>query len=241
MLYDETAVRDNLRNRDGKRVFYLGKGDQLTASARDWLTRQRVEILPASSAKPERYRILSGGYTEEKPEHMTHLSGDVLVPKTHPRIAFRGAVDTLEAELLLAMEAVPGEIRGSLQEVLDLARLLIRCEVLDEPLEQKMLCGLTMEEQRKRSHFPQEYYGVPHFMPEFSDGSAILRLNRCRAAARSAELTAVHAFRDREGNLTRPDLVTALNRMSSMLYLLMIRLKGEKTQIRVDKTTRSGL
>ena len=235
MLYDETAARDNVRNRDGKRVFYLGKQDRLTPSARDWLNRERIEILPAEAAKPQRYRILGGGYTEEKPEHMTHLNGDVLVPKTHPRIAFRGAVDTLEAELLLPMEAVPEDIRKDLRQILELSRLLIRCEVLEQPLEQTTLCGLTQQEQRKRSHFPQEYYGVPHFMPEFSDGSAILRLNRCRTAARNAELTAVRAFVDGEGNVTRQDLLTALNRMSSMLYLLMIRLKGENTQKRVDK------
>ena len=235
MLYDETAARDNVRNRDGKRVFYLGKQDRLTPSARDWLNRERIEVLPAEAAKPQRYRILGGGYTEEKPEHMTHLSGDILVPKTHPRIAFRGAVDTLEAELLLTMEAVPEDIRKDLRQILELSRLLIRCEVLEQPLEQTTLCGLTQQEQRKRSHFPQEYYGVPHFMPEFSDGSAILRLNRCRTAARNAELTAVRAFVDGEGNVTRQDLLTALNRMSSMLYLLMIRLKGENTQKRVDK------
>ena len=235
MLYDETAARDNVRNRDGKRVFYLGKQDRLTPSARDWLNRERIEILPAEAAKPQRYRILGGGYTEEKPEHMTHLNGDVLVPKTHPRIAFRGAVDTLEAELLLTMEAVPEDIRKDLRQILELSRLLIRCEVLEQPLEQTTLCGLTQQEQRKRSHFPQEYYGVPHFMPEFSDGSAILRLNRCRTAARNVELTAVRAFVDGEGNVTRQDLLTALNRMSSMLYLLMIRLKGENTQKRVDK------
>ena len=68
MLYDETAARDNVRNRDGKRVFYLGKQDRLTPSARDWLNRERIEILPAEAAKPQRYRILGGGYTEEKPE-----------------------------------------------------------------------------------------------------------------------------------------------------------------------------
>ena len=235
MLYDETAARDNVRNRDGKRVFYLGKQDRLTPSARDRLNREHIEILPAEAAKPQRYRILGGGYTEEKPEHMTHLNGDVLVPKTHPRIVFRGAVDTLEAELLLTMEAVPEDIRKDLRQILELSRLLIRCEVLEQPLEQTTLCGLTQQEQRKRSHFPQEYYGVPHFMPEFSDGSAILRLNRCRTAARNAELTAGRAFVDGEGNVTRQDLLTALNRMSSMLYLLMIRLKGENTQKRVDK------
>ena len=102
MLYSKEAVRDNIRNRDGKRVFYLGKGDQLTSDARDFLTRERIEILPATDAKTERYRLLNGGYMDTKPENMTHLNAEVLVPKTHPRILFRGAVDSLEAELLLA-------------------------------------------------------------------------------------------------------------------------------------------
>ena len=36
----------------------------------------------------------------EKPEHMTHLRGNLLVPKTHPRIAFRGQLDSLQAEII---------------------------------------------------------------------------------------------------------------------------------------------
>lgn len=53
MLYTLEAVRENLRNRQGKRVFYLGKGDSLTSGARDFLLRERIDILPASEAKPE--------------------------------------------------------------------------------------------------------------------------------------------------------------------------------------------
>ena len=225
MLYNEEAVRANIRNREGKRVYYLGKGDQLTSSARDWLNRERIEILPAEQAKPQRYRLLSGGYVEEKPEHMTHLNGDVLVPKNHPRILFRGKMDTLESELILCQLA-DKSLENPVGEILGLARQIIRCEVLGEPLKWDTLCGLTESEQRKRSHFPQEYYGQPHFMPSFSDGMVITRLNRARCAAREAELASIDAFADREGNLTRQDIPQALNRMSSMLYLLMIQKKA---------------
>ena len=224
MLYTEESVRANIRNREGKRVFYLGRGDSLTPGARDWLTRERIQLLSADAAKPERFRLQSGGYLEEKPEHMTHLNAEVLVPKTHPRIRFRGAVDALEAELILAQLAVP-EITGKLEEILSLARRLIRCDVLGEPLEDATLCGLTEQEQRRRSHFPQEYYGTAHFMPSVADGAAIARLNRARCAAREAELRAVEAFSDREGYPTRPDILKALNRMSSMLYILMLEQK----------------
>lgn len=226
MLWDEQAVRANIRNRDGKRVYYLGKGDQLTSSARDFLRRERIEILPGSQARPERYRLLSGGYAEEKPEHMTHLNGEVLVPKTHPRIRFRGKMDTLEAELILC-QRIPGAPEMALGDVLDFARKILRCDVLDEPLIWDTLCGLSEQEQRTRSHMPQDYYGQPHFMPQASDGPVIAGLNRARCFAREAELAAVEAFSDREGNLIREDIPKALNRMSSMLYLLMIQEKAK--------------
>lgn len=218
MLYDETAVKANLRNREGKRVFFLAKNDTLTPSARDFLHRERIAVLPAEQAKPQRYRLLGGGFVEEKPEHMTHLNAEVLVPKTHPRIRFRGAMDTLEAELLLCGSEV--------QEILDLARRIVRCDVLGEPVGEVVLLGLTEQEQRKRSHFPQDYYGIAHFMPSFADGTKLLQLNRCRCAARSAELAAVAAFMDADGVPTRTDILRALNRMSSMLYILMLQAKS---------------
>jgi len=221
MLYTELSVRDNIRNRGGKRVFYLGKGDRLTASAQDYLARERIEVLPASQAKPERYRLLGGGFMEDKPEHMTALYADVLVPKTHPRIRFRGMLDTLEAELLLTASQCPGQ-EEALKELLALSRRILRCEVLEEALPSEPLCGLSQEELRSHSHFPQEYYGQPHFMPEPSDGPAILRLNRLRCLVRETELAAAAAFPPDK----RPDILRALNRMSSLVYVLMIREKA---------------
>ena len=217
MLYDETAVRANIRNRDGKRVFYLRGEDTLTPLARDFLHKERIEILPAQEAKIQRYRLLAGGFAEEKPEHMTHLNGDILVRKTHPRIRFRGMIDLLEAELLLCGRET--------EEILTLARKLIRCDVMNEPVGEFTLYGLSSDQQRQHSHFPQDHYGIPHFMPDYTDSPQVLRLNRCRSICRQAELAAVDAFSDRDGNLTRVDIVQALNRMSSMLYILMIRRK----------------
>ena len=225
MLYTERSVRDNVRNRAGKRVFYLGKGDQLTSGARDFLNRERIEILPAEQARPAQFQLLGGGFVTEKPEHMTHLNGDVLVPKTHPRIAFRGALDTLEAELILCKLDGDKKTAKDLTEILQFARLILRCEVLDEPIPVKKLCGLSPEEIRSHSHRPQDFYNQPHFMPEAEDGRCIARLNRCRCAAREAELRAVAAFTDKDGNPTRADLLQALNRLSSMLYILMIQCK----------------
>ena len=221
MLCNLTTVRDNIRNREGKRVYYLAKGDQLTSDARDYLTRERIAILPASEARPERYRLLGGGYMEEKPEHMTHLNAQVLVPKTHPRIALRGAVDTLEAELLLCCAHAEGEIRRQLEEALSYARLLLRWEVLEEPVRSQTLGGMDAQVLRERSHRPQDFYGKPHFMPAPDDGKLLLQVNRARCLARAAELQAAAAFGE-----TREDLLRGFNRLSSFLYLIMIQLKN---------------
>jgi len=221
MLYTEANVKDNIRNREGKRVFYLGKGDQLTSDARDYLSGERIEILPASEAKPQRWKLLNGGYMEEKPESMTHLNGDTLVEKTHPRIAFRGAVDTLEAELLLCCANATGIIRTQLEEALSYTRYLLRAEVLEESVKATALGGMDENALRQRSHRPQDFYGQPHFMPEPADGNLLLQVNRARCAARNAELKAVTAF-----PTGREDLLKAFNRLSSFLYLIMIQLKA---------------
>ena len=207
MLWQAHQVHDNLRNREGKRVFYLAKGDQLTSEARDFLIRERVEILPAPAKTP-------------KPEPMTHLNGDTLVPKTHPRIFLRGKLDSLESALILCQLQLPA-LTQPLGELLAQTRRILRCEVLEEPLKEVRLLGLTEEELRRRSHIPQEYYGVPHFMPEASDGETIARLNRLRCQVRETELAAAAAFPEGQ----REDLLQALNRMSSAVYLLMIQQK----------------
>ena len=115
-----------------------------------------------------------------------------------------------------------------MEEILTLSRKILRCDVLEEPLEAEKLCGLTESEQRSRSHRPQDYYGQAHFMPSVQDGEALLWLNLARTTARNAERAAVEAFTDREGNLIREDIPLTLNRISSMLYILMIELKKER-------------
>ena len=231
MLFDKKAVQENIRNKDGKRVFYLGKGHQLTSDARDWLTGERIPILSAEQARQNTYRLQNGAMLERKPEHMTHLNAEVLVDKTHPRIAFRGAMDTLEAELMLCQLNLQEPWKNQVEEALNFSRELIRCDVLEEPVSRRTLCGMTESELRSHSHRPQDYYGQAHFMPSVTDGAAVLWLNRARCAARAAELAAVRAFGDREGNPTRVDILQALNRMSSMLYILMIQVKAQNGKL----------
>lgn len=226
MLYNEETVKANIRNRDGKRVFFLGGKDTLTPSARDWLCQQRIDIRPATEAPISQFQLCDGSIIDQKQEHMTHLRGNILVPKTHPVIAFRGAMDNLQAELLSAQLTANEIVRRQLEEILTLARNIIRWEVMEEPAVMEPLCGLTAQELRSHSHRPQDFYGQPHFMPSYKDGACMIQLNRARCAARNAELAAAKAFETPTGECARSDILTILNRMSSMIYILMIRQKA---------------
>lgn len=59
-VFTEEAARANVRNRDGRRVFYLASGDHLTPSAREWLRQERIELLPAAEAASRPTRDWTG-------------------------------------------------------------------------------------------------------------------------------------------------------------------------------------
>lgn len=232
MLYTEESVRAGVRVRDGKRVFFLAEGDRLTPTARDWLASEGITLISHIEKPPRTYTTLFGGTLTEKPEHMTHLAGNVLVFKDHPRIAFRGMIDALEAELLLCQRVADtehqSELVRALQEILDFVRSLIRADVLGEPVKEVNLCGLSAAELREQSHYPAKYFGQPHFMPSYTDSPALLQLNRVRTVVRQTELACYRAFRNSDGAVERNDLILALNRLSSLCWILMIRLKAGK-------------
>lgn len=231
MVFTEEQVRANLRVKDGKRVFYLGTGDKLTPAAKSFLRQEHIEVLPAAGAKMTEFETLFGARLTEKPEHMTHLRGNVLVMKDHPRIRFRGFIDALEAELLLCIkEAENSEIASELTEILQFIRELIPADVLGEKVKPWKLCDLTPDELREHSHFPQKYYGQPHFMPSGSDSRLLLQLNKVRTVVRQTELAAFDAFKTKDGAVEREDIILALNRLSSLFWILMIREKAKETK-----------
>ena len=229
MVFTEEHVRANLRVKDGKRVFYLAAGDKLTPAANSFLRQEHVKVLPATEAKIAEYVTLFGAKLTEKPEHMTHLRGNLLVAKDHPRIRFRGMIDALEAELLLCMdEAKDTGLLPHLREVLQFIRDLIPADVLGEPVKPWNLCGMTAEQLREKSHFPQKYFDQPHFMPAETDGRLILMLNKVRTVVRQTELAAYDAFKTKEGGTDRDDIILALNRLSSLFWIFMIQEKARR-------------
>ncbi len=225
-----TEAEARVRSDGGTRgPVVLEPGEVLSPSARAYLTEHRVQVTRAKTASS--YRTEQGERFKEKPEHMTHLNSHVLVEKTHPRIRFRGMIDQLEGEILQAQLAAHQggyeELTGELGEVLQFVRQCIRYDVLDEAVREVTLCGLTAAELREHSHHPEKYYGQGHFLPTYQDGAVMLWLNQVRTTVRQTELAACEAWPPMASH-SRQDIIQGLNRLSSLLWIQMIRLKAGK-------------
>ena len=158
-------------------------------------------------------------------EHLTNLLGASVVSKTHPRIELRGRFDELNARIILvqtqARDAGLPALETDLEEVRAKITELMSCEVRDTPCGDFSLWGLSDEEIRQRSHTPERYYGLGHILPHPDMGRWAAEINLLRTLVREAELCACRAFDGgADGSVTRPDIVRALNRLSSALYIL---------------------
>ncbi len=137
------------------------------------------------------------GYSE-KPEHMTHLRENLLVPKNHPRILLRGKFDSLEALIMqtqiTALDEGYKNIAGELDEVMGFVQVLLACEVKDEPVPEIRIFGMNSQRLRYVSHHLTEEFGIQHSMPHYSMGKICVALNTLRTFVRETELSAVNAF-----------------------------------------------
>lgn len=170
----------------------------------------------------------------EKPEHLTHLRGSTLVEKTHPRILLRGKLDscqakTLEVGILAAKERRQAIVDG-LDEILEYLREILAAEVKEEPLDRTTLLGMDEAELRAVSHNPRPHFGIGHIVPNMAMAPCLIGLNALRTLTRETELACVAAFRKENGSSARPDLVQALNRLSSAIYIMICRECGRNNR-----------
>ena len=190
---------------------------------------QPVSALP-EFVKPDHFDLPDGTQVAEKPEYLTALAGNMLVEKDHPVIRLRGQLDSLEAQLVLAQVTFRrlGLPKGvdDLADVLEHVKQIMRAEVLGVRLEDTPMIGMTLDEIRHASHYPQEIFGIPHFFTTVDDGEAVATLNVLRTKSREVELAAYDAFKQPGGEPRRQDILTTLNRLSSVLYLMMMKAKS---------------
>lgn len=217
--------------------FHLGKDTILTPSARAYLTEKNITIIErgvhpkkeveVTDPKKEEYITSFGVVLDHKPEHMTHLRGNHLVFKDHPRIQLRGAIDSLESEIILvqivAQKDNKPQLVDDLQEVIQFIRKLLQCELTEQPVEDFKLQGLNESEIREQSYHPSQYFGMKHFLPNVKYGEVTAHLNRLRTLTRKTEIIAFKAFRLSDGTMIRNDIIQAFNRLSSLFWIMMFK------------------
>ena len=246
----ENALRLELRNSQPE-VYYVPNGSMLTPAAREYLQQRKIKIakegehakedgprivatevppaqpvqMQGEQVKPKYVDYETGAFYMSKPEFMTQLFGNKLVAKNHPRILFRGKLDSLQA-LVVLDQVLIGEngsekLVADLDNILGVLREIMRCDVLDEEYRGETIIGLTHAELRERSHNPQKFFNIKQMvLPDKSMGKEYALLNQLRTAVRETEVAAVDAFSDGK-KFTRGDIIEELNRLSSAVHIMM--------------------
>jgi ethanolamine utilization cobalamin adenosyltransferase len=227
-LISEKVLREAFKSGVPK-AYRLPEDAILSPAAKEYLNQLRVPLLPKDAAD----NCSSAAETPGKPEYMTNLDAGHLVEKSHPRIVFRGKIDSLQAQILfvqaeLVKAKAHSKMISDLEEFLSLARQMIKSEVLNTPLPDVTLLGLDATGLREHSHHSEKYYKVKNMVPaSYKMGSEYVLLNLLRTQVREAELAAVGAFTEGSA-VTHTDIITALNRMSSALHIMMCMLLAGK-------------
>ena len=244
----EAALRILLKDENlaALKEYRVAEGVIVTPSARGYLTDHKIDLIigdkrviknpsgkdGTQSDEPvkKQQMILTG----DKPEYMTSLRAGELVYKDHKTVKLRGKIDSFEAKTLetqLAFrKAGYGELESCLAEVLDYARAIMRAEVRGEELPPLQLFGMDEKDIRDSSHHPMKHLGIQHFMPvTVDDGEVVLALNTLRTIVREVEIAACEAFQTESGAPDREDIIMGLNRLSSALYVLMLKARIGKT------------
>ncbi len=221
--------------RSGDTIF-LELYDYVTSQAEEYIKNNGLIVIRASDEhrpmpmgkKAESYVSEDGKQTfKEKPEHMTHLRDNILVPKNSARIRYRGMLDyaqakTIEVQILAEQQGYK-KASDDLQSVLLLLRKLMSCDVLDTPLEDFDLLGLEEKEIREISHNPQKYIGIDHLLPDRRCGALCASVNVLRTILRQTEISAMDAYFT-DDKFINQDVICALNRLSSAVYIIYCRL-----------------
>lgn len=240
-ILTEAMLRNELNNKEIKN--YIVDSDTIiTPSAKQYLKERRIELTikgkEGSEEKPiikNEYKenlsqkfiaVLGGGYFDKKPEYMTHLYGNKLVFKDHPHIILRGKLDSLQSKIMEVQVSLSKnekkKIIKDLDEMLGLCRNIMKAEVLKEPLGEIKVLGLDEKSMRAITHNPKKNFNTGHILPSWEMGETMILLNALRSTVRETEIACITAFKSEDG-VSRPDIIKAMNRLSSCVYIIMLR------------------
>lgn len=189
--------------------------------------RQRVHPLTSSATRQAAHCLLCQQVVDQKPDAMTHLDATTLVAKNDLRIAFRGRVDSAIAQAVLLQtqwqdETVAPTLQAMLADIRSALGNVLRCETLGETMAPITVGNFDEAQLHAVSHNPLKHLGHDHIVPALEHGITVARLNVLRTAIREAEVAGAQTFIDKDFSVRRSDLLQALNRLSSAVYVLML-------------------
>ena len=217
----EIELRDRVKREGQLDTISIDSGTLITPAAAQYAREQGIKIIYGDQYIGISREQLKG---QKKPEHYTHLDHKNLVPKTHPRIKLRGMLDLLQALIIKAqvtvkMEGMP-KLVGDLEQLLAYTRQLLRNEMTGDEVPDLKLFGLSEEEIHEYSHHPFKKIGVNHIVPSHHMGQIIAELNYLRTVVRQVEIAACDVYVNNDGTVEREDIIKALNRLSSAVYVM---------------------
>lgn len=171
----------------------------------------------------------------QKPDTLTHIDAHHLVSKNDPRLLFRGKLDSVIAQAVLtqiqlqsvhstseAIHTIVPQLMRYMADVRSALGNVLKAEATGEPMRDVALGNLSDTAIHRMSHNPLKYLGHDHLVPDEKQGIQVALLNLLRAQIREAELYAAQIYITRDFRVKRPDIMQALNRLSSAVYVLMV-------------------
>lgn len=248
MVLTEDKLKNLYRKEEFKK-YVVENGTIMTPSARQFLADKGIEIVKEEAVEEKtavqekvierivekaitpKYIGVAGESYFEKPEYMTQISGNILVKKNDERIIFRGKLDSLQAKWLILQKEFENygneKLQKDMESVAIFIKKIVSAEVLDMEMEEIKVLEETLDKIKEISHNPKKFFGIGHlFDISIKNSILVLKLNEMRSSSREIEIAGVTAFSNEKGIIIKKEILKALNRLSSVIYVMM--LKGEK-------------
>jgi ethanolamine utilization cobalamin adenosyltransferase len=251
MIVTEAALREQLRRPTMRARVTVPRGATLSPAAQDFVAQWHLELEEVAAGpgeataghgwnRPSSFPVVADGdlprcvscgeQVHEKPDRMTQLDACHLAPKSAPRIRLRGRLDSLQALALLAAARArtdgPARLSAALDDVAAYCRELLSAEYNERPAASLELDGRGEASLRDATHAPERELGVAHLTPKSEDPELLHWLNVLRCDVREVEIVALDAFPSPHHHYGA-SIVHALNRLSSAVYYLELRLVAD--------------
>jgi ethanolamine utilization cobalamin adenosyltransferase len=253
VIVTESALREQLRRPSTGARVRVPAGATLSPAAADFVAQWRlvldegppgqvpdVRADPGTWDRPSTFPVERGGdiprcttcgsEVTEKPDAMTQLNACHFALKTAPRIRLRGRIDSLQAQALLAGAQAGAQgcpaLASHLGTVAAYCRELLSAEYNERPAAAPSVDGKDEEAVHRATHDPRTALDIDHLTPSVTDPEMLHRLNVLRCDVREVEVVALEVF-ESPHHPFGASIVHGLNRLSSIVYYLELRLVRE--------------